>query len=99
MNVYNSKHSQEIHLHRNSMISGIYYVQAPPGSGPTLFYSPMSDVMLEPRARDSNALNAKVSGFAPVAGRILLFRSSLRHSVMPGQFEGERVTIAFNAVM
>ena len=55
--------------------------------------------MLEPRAAEGNQLNAKVSGFPPVEGRMIIFRSSLKHSVMPGNFDGERITIAFNAVM
>ena len=99
LNIYGRGQSQEIHLHRNSVFSGIYYVRVPPGSGATLFYSPDADVMLEPRALEGNALNAKVSGFQPQEGRMLLFRSHLRHSVMPGDQDGERVTIAFNAVM
>lgn len=99
LNVYSSKHSQEIHLHRNSVISGIYYVRAPVGSGATLFYSPLSDVMLEPPATVPNKLNAKVTGFPPVEGRMILFRSSVRHSVLPGEMDGERITIAFNAVL
>ena len=99
INAYSSNQSQEIHLHRNSVISGIYFVQAPEGSGATLFYSPMADSMLEPRALEGSHLNAKVTGFPPVEGRMLLFRSHLRHSVMPGTFAGERLTIAFNAVM
>lgn len=99
VNVYGARQSQEIHLHRNSVLSGIYYVQVPPGAGATLFYSPLADVMLEPRASEGNRLNAKVTGYEPVAGRMLVFRSSLRHSVLPGDFEGERITIAFNAVM
>ena len=98
-NVYQSTHSQEIHLHRNSVISGIYYVQAPPGSGATLFYSPQADVMLEPPSSAPNNLNAKVTGFPPIAGRMILFRSSVRHSVLPGTMDGERITIAFNAVL
>ncbi len=99
VNVYGAGQAQEIHLHRNSVISGIYYVQAPEHSGATLFYSPAADVMLEPRAVKGNNLNATVTGFPPVEGRMLLFRSSLRHSVLPGDFNGERITIAFNAVM
>ena len=99
LNVYGSSHSQEIHLHRNSVISGIYYVRAPVGSGATLFYSPQSDVMLEPPATVPNKLNAKVTGFPPVEGRMILFRSSVRHSVLPGEIDGERITIAFNAVL
>lgn len=99
LNVYQSRHSQEIHLHRNSVISGIYYVKAPPGSGATLFYSPQSDVMLEPPSTVANKLNAKVTGFPPVEGRMILFRSSVRHSVLPGNMDGERITIAFDAVL
>ena len=100
LNAYSSGHSQEIHLHRNSMFSGIYYVQVPPGSGPTLFYSPLSDVMLEPGIQEGNNFNAKVSGFPAVEGRMLIFRSSLRHSVLPSEIaSGERITVAFNAVM
>lgn len=99
VNVYAGGDAQEIHLHKNSVFSGIYYVQVPAGAGPTLFYSPMSDVMLVPQVSESNQLNATVNGVEPVEGRMLLFRSSLRHSVLPGQFEGERVTIAFNAAL
>ncbi len=99
INAYASDQSQEIHLHRNSVFSGIYYLQVPPGSGATLFYSPSADVMLEPRATEGSPLNAKVTGFAPQPGRMLLFRSHLRHSVMPGKMDGERITIAFNAIM
>ena len=100
INAYGSQQAQEIHLHRNSVFSGIYFVSAPEGSGATLFYSPLSDSMLEPRPTEGNQLNAKVSGFAPVAGRMLLFRSHLRHSVMPGSaMDSERITIAFNAIM
>jgi uncharacterized protein (TIGR02466 family) len=99
LNVYGSGHSQEIHLHRNSVISGIYYVQAPPGSGATLFYSPLAEVMLEPPSTTSSKLNAKVTAFPPIEGRMILFRSAVRHSVLPSRIDGERITIAFNAIM
>jgi len=99
INAYARGQGQEIHLHRNTVISGIYFVQVPSGAGATLFYSPMADVMLEPRALEGNPLNSKVAAYEPVAGRMILFRSSLRHSVMPGDFDGERVTVAFNAIV
>ncbi len=100
LNIYETGHSQEIHIHKNSMFSGIYYVKAPEGSGATLFYSPSSDVMLEPLIKEGNNLNTKVTGYPPVEGRMMIFRSSLRHSVLPGTItNGERITIAFNAVV
>jgi uncharacterized protein (TIGR02466 family) len=99
VNVYGRTHSQEIHLHQNSVLSGIYYVKAPPGSSPTLFYSPMSDVMLEPPATERTPLNNSIVGFDAVEGRMIMFRSSLRHSVLPSAIDEDRVTIAFNVTM
>ena len=99
VNIYGSQHSQEIHLHKNSLISGIYYVKAPPGSGATLFYSPQADEMISAPIKEGNNLNATVTGFPPIEGRMLLFRSSVRHSVLPGTMEGERITLAFNAAL
>lgn len=99
VNIYGSQHSQEIHLHKNSLISGIYYVKAPAGSGATLFYSPQADDMISAPIKLGNNLNATVTGFPPVEGRMLLFRSSLRHSVLPGTMDGERITLAFNATL
>ena len=99
VNVYESGHAQEIHLHKNSVVSGIYYLKVPEGSGPTMFYSPQSDVMLEPRPGAGNQYNATVSAVPPVEGRLVVFKSSLRHAVMPGLFEGDRITLAFNAMI
>lgn len=99
VNVYTAGQSQEIHLHKNSFLSGIYYLQVSQGAGATLFYSPSCDVMLEPQPTKGNNLNATVTGFPPESGRMLVFRSSTRHSVLPGNFHGERITISFNAVV
>ena len=48
INIYAHSHAQDVHLHQNSVMSGIYFVKAPPGSAPTLFHAPTSDVMLVP---------------------------------------------------
>ena len=99
INVYSKQHSQEIHLHQNSVFSGIYYVKAPPGCAPTLFYSPMADVMLEPPTVQNTPLNTGLSSFDAVEGRMLVFRSSVRHSVLPSMIDEDRVTISFNVTM
>ena len=99
VNIYRKNHSQEIHLHQNSVFSGIYYVKAPAGAAATLFHSPMSDMMLEPPTTESNNLNSSIAGFTPVAGRMIIFRSSLRHNVLSSNIDEERITIAFNVTM
>ena len=99
VNIYGRSHSQEIHLHQNSVFSGIYYVKAPAGAAATLFHSPMSDMMLEPPTTESTPLNSSIAAITPVAGRMIIFRSSLRHNVLSSNIDAERITIAFNVTM
>ncbi len=99
VNIYGRNDSQEAHIHQNSVISGIYYVQAPKGCAEVLFHSPMSDVMLEPPTTETLSVNTQTVGFTPVAGRMILFRSALRHSVRANPVDGKRVSIAFNVTM
>ncbi|MGR8921840.1 MAG: hypothetical protein ACU85V_19680 [Gammaproteobacteria bacterium] len=51
-----------------------------------------------PRAtRTGNTLHVTVTGFPRKARRMPIFRGHVRHSVLPGNADGERITIAFNA--
>jgi len=99
VNIYGLNDSQESHIHQNSVISGIYYVKAPKGCAEVLFHSPMADSMLEPPTSEVVSHNTSIVAFTPQPGRIILFRSSLRHSVRANPVEKERVSIAFNITM
>jgi len=99
INVYGEGHSQEVHCHRNSVFSGIYYVKAPEGCGALIFHSPMADQMLEPPITERNTLNTEGFYIEPVAGRMVVFRSWLRHSVKPNNIKEERISVAFNVTM
>lgn len=99
LNVYTEGHAQDVHLHGNSVISGIYYPKAPPGSGALLIHSPFNDVMLDPPTRELNELNIKVMAIKPRPGLMVLFRSFVKHSVMPTRGTDERISIAFNLTM
>ncbi len=99
VNVYGPGDAQDVHVHRNSVLSGIYYVAAPPESGELLFHSPMSEVMLEPPITDANLFNVPVRTVAPSAGTMILFRSWLRHGVKPTKGKEERISVAFNLTM
>ncbi len=99
VNVYSATNAQEVHRHPNSVFSGIYYVKAPKGCAPTLFHSEVSDVMLDPPLVERTRLNTQVQHIDAVEGRMVIFRSWLRHSVLPSTIDEERVTIAFNVTM
>lgn len=99
VNIYGEGHAQEVHQHANSVISGIYYVKAPEGSGELLFHSPYHDTMLDPPTLRASEINIPMVSFIPKEGMMVLFRSYVKHSVRPTKGNAERISIAFNLIM
>jgi uncharacterized protein (TIGR02466 family) len=95
VNVFGTGHAQDIHRHPNSIISGIYYVQVPADAGDLVLYTPADDELTPPIVRP-NQLNAATHQWKPTAGQMLLFRSWMRHSVMPNRSAEERISVAFD---
>ena len=79
------------HIHPHSVISGTFYVQAPPGSGAIRFEDPRLPLMMAapPRAETFVAVE-------PRPGLLLLWESWLRHEVLVGASKGERLSVSFN---
>ncbi len=95
VNVFGTGHAQDVHRHPNSIISGIYYVQVPADAGDLILHTPADDELMPPTKR-SNQLNAATQRWKPTAGQMLLFRSWVRHSVMPNRSAEERISVAFD---
>ena len=73
------------HDHPKSMVSGVYYVKTPQGSGPITLY-------------DARMMFNEPIVIHPRPGELILFPSWLSHQVMPTAVEGDqRMSIAFNA--
>ncbi|WP_310469132.1 TIGR02466 family protein [Sphingomonas sp.] len=86
------------HIHPHSIISGTFYVEAPPGSGAIRFEDPrLPQMMAAPRRRADapEELQAFVS-VTPRPGLLLLWESWLRHEVTAGTAKAERLSISFN---
>jgi uncharacterized protein (TIGR02466 family) len=79
------------HIHPHSIISGTFYVAAPPGSGALRFEDPRLPLMMAapPRAETFVAVE-------PRAGLLLMWESWLRHEVLAGAGKGDRLSISFN---
>ncbi len=52
--------------------------------------------MLEPPKLESNPLNSLAVFVPAVEGRLVLFRSYVKHSVPASEIEGLRMSLAFN---
>ncbi|MCL6682907.1 TIGR02466 family protein [Sphingomonas alba] len=79
------------HIHPHSVISGTFYVEVPAGSGAIRFEDPRLPLMMAAPARDGSFVSIE-----PRPGLLLLWESWLRHEVLPGRGNGERLSISFN---
>lgn len=93
------------HIHPNSLWSGVYYIQSPPGAGRISFIDPRTQHLMQAVRYDMNkertAENWVEVFFEPTPGRLLLFPSWLYHSVETNLTQatgddGDRVIISFN---
>ena len=88
-----SKHHE--HVHPNSIISGVMYFQINEKLPPIQFSKANQDGMkLEPIKY--NYLNSESFMLPCKPGELILFPSSLRHSVPINQGEEDRISVSFN---
>ena len=99
---YNRQQSGDVHNHRNSFWSGVYYFQNeyPEGSAPIQFYNPLetfSDVvMMGSDLVERNPINTSYWQFNPEPKQLILFPSYLQHQVMLQDNDETRCSLAFN---
>ncbi len=96
LNIYGYKDGQEVHDHKNSIISGSYYVRTPRGAAGLTVYSPVMDTMYIPPQIENNIYNTEFDEIFVEEGLIVLFRSNLKHSVKPNPIHKDRISISFN---
>lgn len=97
LNVNEKNTFQEFHFHPNNRISAIYYIAAPEGSGKLVFEDPKEpDMMPLKNITEANSLSKMTAEFEPVEGRLILFRSYIRHLVQAGTNTTPRISAAFN---
>ena len=88
-----SKHHE--HVHPNSIISGVFYLRQDPKLPPIQFSkSNQHAIKLDPKKY--NNFNAETFLLPCASGELILFPSSLRHSVPQNQGEEERISLSFN---
>ena len=98
VNLLKSGGHHTAHIHPHSIISGTFYVEAPPGSGAIRFEDPRLPMMMAAPQRNADAperLRSFVT-IEPRPGLLLLWESFLRHEVLPGTAKSERLSISFN---
>lgn len=88
---------QEFHSHPNSIISCAYYIAAPEGSGDIVFEDPKEpDMFPLKNVKEGNHLCFNRVFYKVEEGMLLVFRSYLRHAVVPGKNKAPRISISAN---
>lgn len=99
INIYEKNCSTDVHVHPNSLFSGIYIVKAPPGSAKVVFDSPAAEKMISVPVVNDNEYNMENVAHEPEEGQLLVFNSNLRHRALLHTLDDERITISFTVVI
>jgi uncharacterized protein (TIGR02466 family) len=87
------------HIHSDSILSGVYYVDCVSNSGQIVFLHPSiaQKILINESALDSfTKFSASTNSVTPEIGRLVLFPSWLEHYVEPNLNIDERISVAFN---
>ncbi len=87
-----------MHLHPLSVISGVYFVDVPPGSSVFKIEDPRMGRLMAcpPRKAHGKRANRNYIEFKPKPGEFLLFESWMKHEVPPHRGNKPRLSISFN---
>jgi uncharacterized protein (TIGR02466 family) len=97
INIYKQGNFQESHSHSlPSIYSCVFFPKVPPNSGAIVFESPFYFPNFDAHLKKRNIYNSEIFYHEPRENSLIIFRSSLRHFVLPGQNDDDRISIAFN---
>ncbi len=87
------------HIHTDTF-SGVFYLQAPEGSGKLSIVNPGINKMWNgcQLVAQKNQFTGETIRIEPVEGNIILFPSYLPHSVETNDHDDERIAISFNII-
>ena len=86
------------HSHRNSLYSGVFYLDTHNNCGDIMFMD-QRHRHLDPRRTATNVYNSKSWRITPEQGMVLIFPSELVHCVEPNMDHNRRYSLAFNVMV
>ena len=100
ININKKNHSNKMHVHSSSILSGTYYAATPPQCGGIIFHNRPETSYILGILKQMGAVDTRFTvtdqTFVPKAGAVLVFPGWLPHSVVENRSEEDRISIAFN---
>ena len=100
VNVAEPGSSQEYHIHPNCHFSVVYYIKTPENCGNIVFRSHEADFdMFMLPLQEYKPASYKTWAFCPSEGKVLIFRSNMKHMVEKNISNDTRICLAANFVI
>ncbi len=100
LNVHGEGGVNMSHVHPGCVLSGVYYISCPSGSGDLVFSDPRVQCAYAMHYRHfKHDLGGAQVRFAPSEGALLLFPSWLAHAVEPNSAFGLRMSLPINVLL
>lgn len=102
LTIKNPKQEHYIHNHPNSILSGVFYVDANPKAGMFEMYNEDNFSFLNRRFHfvyefeEYNEINSSIWSLEAKIGTMIIFPSWMRHGVTANQSDNDRICIGFN---
>ena len=101
INIYGRGDQAGAHIHHNSLLSGVLYLQATAAGGAIVFHRQAQSQIpfpsaIDPEVDSHNIYNCSSWGYQPKTNDICIFPSILSHSVQPNDSDEARWSLAFN---
>jgi uncharacterized protein (TIGR02466 family) len=99
ININERGHTNSVHTHDNSFVSGAYYIKASEGQGNITFYKSYSqDFIIASQAVVDRytPISASAITFKPKTGKLIMFPGWLPHGVERNESDENRISISFN---
>ena len=100
VNMHEKGDCAQIHVHTNSVVSGVWYLLTPENSGKLLVHNDnklFGNLLDFPKKE--NIFNSNFRAFQPHSGDLILFPSNLKHSVTTSKSDQKRFSLAFNYML
>jgi|8_EtaG_2_1085327.scaffolds.fasta_scaffold51450_2 uncharacterized protein (TIGR02466 family) len=98
---HTSKDWAQDHMHENSLLSGVYYLDTPKDAGGIVFVKGYGEQeifpsAITPKVSEYNYVTSKEMTFKVNSGKLVLFPSNLMHRVEVNKSNKSRYSLAFN---
>ena len=91
--------SHDYHNHKNSVLSGVLFLNTAPDCGDMILYKPERDITPKVTFDPDNYFTWGNRYFSPINNQLLIFPSNLYHAVSENKSNINRVSLAFNTFM